>query len=57
MGYASDDPLPITLSVVEVIGDPEVKTTVLRVFLSFGIAIGIYGGFVCDDPLPIALGI
>jgi hypothetical protein len=37
--------------------DPEVKTTVIGLLLSFGIVIGIYGGSVSDDLLPIALGV
>ena len=37
--------------------DPEVKTTVIGLFLSFGITIGVYGGSVSDDLLPIALGV
>jgi hypothetical protein len=37
--------------------DPEVKTTVISLLWSFGIAIDVYGGSVSDDPFPIALGV
>jgi hypothetical protein len=43
--------------VFRLLDDPEVKTTVIGLFLSFGIAIGVYGGSVSDDQLPIALGV